>query len=328
MSPLTLMLAPMEGVIDHTMRTLLTRLGPYQRCVTEFLRVTDTLLPERVFFRICPELEHGGATPSGTPVYLQLLGSDPKILASNAKRAVELGAKGIDLNFGCPAKTVNKSKGGASLLQTPELVGDIVACVRDQVAPNIPVTAKIRLGFSDDTLFETLIQQLDSAGPDEITVHARTKVQGYKPPAHWHRIKDVRAMTNIPIVANGEVWSSEDAMQCANVSGCDRLMLARGALMRPELGRLIRQQQTNQEQQVLAWREIATLLLEFFEAQGQYYDAKYTPSPVKQWLVYLKHYHGQAALLFEQVKRIKDPTEFGCALESHLRSTQAQHVLY
>lgn len=323
MSALTLMLAPMEGVIDHTMRALLTRMGPYQRCVTEFLRVTDKLLPERVFFRICPELEHEGVTTNNTPVYIQLLGSHPQVLASNAKRAVELGARGIDLNFGCPAKTVNKSKGGASLLQTPELVGDIVATVRDQVPCNIPVTAKIRLGFSDDDLFETLIRRLDTAQPDEITIHARTKVQGYKPPAHWHRIKDAKTLTRIPIIANGEVWSIEDAIQCAKASECDRLMLARGALMRPELGRLIRQQQTNKPQQVLAWHEIAALLLEFFEAQSQYYDAKYTPSPVKQWLVYLKHYHGQAALLFEHVKRIKDPVMFGKALEAHLRSTGA-----
>jgi tRNA-dihydrouridine synthase C len=93
--------------------------------------------------------------------------------------------------------------------------------------------------------------------------------------------------------------------------------------MRPELGRLIRQEQNNQHQEVLPWRQIAALLLEFFEAQGHHYDAKYTPSPVKQWLVYLKHYHSQAALLFEQVKRIKDPLEFGKALEIHLRSTDA-----
>ena len=323
MSPLTLMLAPMEGVIDHTMRALLTRLSPYQRCVTEFLRVTDKLLPERVFYRICPELHQAGVTPNNTPVYLQLLGSDPHMLAKNATRAVELGVKGIDLNFGCPAKTVNKSKGGASLLQTPDLVGDIVACVRDHVPSNIPVTAKIRLGFNDDALFETLIRGLDAAGPNEITVHARTKVQGYKPPAHWHRINEIKSLTTIPIVANGEVWSTEDALKCAAVSGCDRLMLARGALMRPELGQLIQEQHAQQQQQVLNWPQIAALLLEFFEAQGQYYDAKYTPSPVKQWLVYLKHYHSQAAILFEQVKRIKDPTEFGAALEAHLRSTDA-----
>jgi len=112
-----LMLAPMEGVIDHVMRELLTSLGGVDRCVTEFVRVTDRLLPPRVFRRLCPELDSGGTTASGVPVYLQLLGGQAAVLADNAARAAELGAPGIDLNFGCPAKTVNCSDGGAILLR-------------------------------------------------------------------------------------------------------------------------------------------------------------------------------------------------------------------
>ena len=90
-----LMLAPMEGVIDHTMRELLTSLGGVDRCVTEFVRVSAQLLPARVFRRYCPELAHGGATSSGVPVYLQLLGGQPTVMADNAARAAELGAPGI-----------------------------------------------------------------------------------------------------------------------------------------------------------------------------------------------------------------------------------------
>jgi len=104
-------LAPMEGVIDSPMRRLLTDIGGYDRCVTEFVRVTDVLLPERVFFRICPELAEGCRTASGTPIFVQLLGGQADALAVNAVRAAELGAAGIDLNFGCPAKTVNRSDG-------------------------------------------------------------------------------------------------------------------------------------------------------------------------------------------------------------------------
>ena len=104
-----LMLAPMEGVIDHTMRELLTSLGSVDRCVTEFVRVSDRLLPPRVFRRLCPELDRGGVTAAGVPVYVQLLGGQPGVVADNAARAAELGAPGIDLNFGCPAKTVNRS---------------------------------------------------------------------------------------------------------------------------------------------------------------------------------------------------------------------------
>ena len=147
------MLAPMEGVVDYPMRRLMTEMpglgseGGYSRCVTEFIRVTDVTLPERVFFRYCPELRHGCTTASGVPVYIQLLGSDPSAMATNAWRATQLGAPGIDLNFGCPAKTVNRSNGGSILLREPERVITIVQAVRDAVPVEVPVTVKIRLGL-------------------------------------------------------------------------------------------------------------------------------------------------------------------------------------
>ena len=128
-----IVLAPMQGVIDAPMRARLTSLGGYDRCVTEFVRVSGSRLPERVFLRLCPELHEGGCTPSGTPVYVQLLGSDPTALAANACRAAALGAPGIDLNFGCPAKTVNRSEGGSVLLREPARVTGIVAAVREAV---------------------------------------------------------------------------------------------------------------------------------------------------------------------------------------------------
>ena len=128
--PMRLLLAPMEGVVDHTMRELLSGLGGLDRCVTEFLRVSEQLLPPRVFYRICPELRSGGRTASGVPVYLQILGGDPTLVAENAARAAELGAPGIDLNFGCPAKTVNRSDGGSIILREPERVFRIVDAAR------------------------------------------------------------------------------------------------------------------------------------------------------------------------------------------------------
>lgn len=135
--------------MDHTMRDLLTRVGGYERCVTEFVRVVDRQLPNRVFHRACPELSQGGKTPAGTPVYVQLLGGDPDVMALNAQVLERLGAPGIDINFGCPSKTVNNSDGGSVLLREPERVHGIIRAVRAAVSPQIPVTAKIRLGFKD-----------------------------------------------------------------------------------------------------------------------------------------------------------------------------------
>ncbi|HET8869517.1 MAG TPA: tRNA-dihydrouridine synthase, partial [Aquabacterium sp.] len=168
---MTILLAPMEGLLDFALRDILTRLGGVDRCVSEFIRITDTLLPARAFKRIVPELEHGSRTPSGVPVRGQLLGSDPVCMAENAAKLAELGSAGIDLNFGCPAKVVNRHGGGAALLQDPEHVHRIVAAVRAAVPAPVPVSAKMRLGFHDDTLAEDCALAIEAGGAEELVIH-------------------------------------------------------------------------------------------------------------------------------------------------------------
>jgi tRNA-dihydrouridine synthase C len=248
-----LILAPMEGVVDHTMRELLTELGGLDRCVTEFVRVSDRLLPPRVFYRYCPELQNGGHTHSGVPVYVQLLGSDPVAMGENAARAADLGAPGIDINFGCPSKTVNRSKGGSILLQEPRRVHQIVRAVRDSVPTEIPVTVKIRLGYTDRDSFEDNVRGIADAGADELVIHARTKTDGYRPPAYWEEIDRAREWVNLPIIANGEIWSRDDARRCLEVSGCKDLMLGRGLLSRPDLARLIQGDAAGTQVAPLSW---------------------------------------------------------------------------
>ena len=138
---MTIVLAPMEGLLDFVLRDILTRVGGIDRCVSEFIRVTNTLLPERAFLRVVPELSNGGRTPAGVPVRPQLLGSDPECLAENAARVAAMGADGVDLNFGCPAKVVNRHGGGAALLQDPEILFKIVQAVRRAVPPHQMVSA-------------------------------------------------------------------------------------------------------------------------------------------------------------------------------------------
>lgn len=309
-----LMLAPMEGVIDHTMRELLTGLGGVDRCVTEFVRVSERLLPERVFYRLCPELRSGGRTLAGVPVYLQLLGGQAAVVADNAARAAGLGAPGIDLNFGCPAKTVNRSDGGSIILREPERVHAIVAAVREAVPAPTPVTVKIRLGYEDQSRFLDIVQGIDTAGASELTVHARTKRHGYRPPAYWEEIARARELVKLPVIANGEIWSPGDALRCREMSGCTDLMLGRGALCRPDLPRLIRAMDEGREETPLAWPEVRQLLQHFFALTLAHYDPMYAGNPVKQWLVYLRSYYPQAALLFERLKRMRDPRELELAL--------------
>ncbi|MEZ5501158.1 MAG: tRNA-dihydrouridine synthase [Halioglobus sp.] len=305
-----LMLAPMEGVIDHTMRELLTALGGIDRCVTEFVRVTGRLLPPRVFHRLCPELLQDGSTASGVPVYVQLLGGQPAVMADNAARAAELGAPGIDLNFGCPAKTVNRSDGGAILLREPDRVHAIAAAVRAAVPAHIPVTVKTRLGYEDQSLFLDIVSGIEAAGASELTVHARTRSQGYRPPVYWDMIAAAREIVSLPVIANGEIWCVEDALRCRAVSGCDDLMLGRGVLCRPDLPRLVAAATvTGDTMEPLHWADITQLLARFFALTLRHYDARNAGNPIKQWLVYLRFYFPQAGPLPERIKRLRDPQE-------------------
>ncbi|WGZ94592.1 MAG: tRNA-dihydrouridine synthase [Candidatus Thiothrix putei] len=303
-----LILAPMEGVMDHTMRDLLTRVGGYARCVTEFVRVVDRQLPNRVFHRACPELSQGGKTPAGTPVYVQLLGGAPDVMALNAQALERLGAPGIDINFGCPSKTVNNSDGGSVLLREPERVHGIIRAVRAAVSPQIPVTAKIRLGFKDSSLFEDIALGVEAAGATELCIHARTKQHGYLPPAYWAEIGKVKPRLSIPVIANGEIWSGTDAQQAQAESGCVDLMLGRGALSFPDLARVIHAQYAGEAYTPMPWATVLPLV-QHYAAQLEARAPKYAVSFVKQWFTYLRRQYPEAESLFQQIKRMKDMAE-------------------
>lgn len=303
-----LILAPMEGVVDATLRDLLTRDGGFDRCITEFVRITEQKLPSRVFRRICPELDQGGKTPAGTPVYLQLLGGNPEYMALNARTAERLGAPGIDLNFGCPSKTVNKNEGGSILLREPERVYSIVKAVRESVSPHVPVTAKIRLGFCDGSLFEDIALGVEAAGADELCVHARTKQQGYQPPAYWSEIGKIKPKLTIPIIANGEIWSVADARRAQEESACADLMLGRGALSFPALAVAIRTALADEVQSLLPWASVLELLQEYTRRM-ELRSPKHTAGYVKQWANYLRRQYPEAEAFFQHIKRLKQPAE-------------------
>ena len=304
----------MEGVMDPLMRDLLSQIGGYDLCVTEFIRVVDQCLPERVFYRFCPELYQDGKTSSGTPVRVQLLGQHPDYMGENAHVACKLGSPGVDLNFGCPAKTVNKSQGGASLLKHPELIYEVVNAVREAVPYALPVSAKIRLGWEDTSLLEETVDAIHQAGATELVVHARTKAQGYKPPAHWHELKRVVAMAGMPVIANGDIFSREHALACMKASGCHRLMVGRGALALPNLAQTLTGQQAPMD-----WPALLLLLRRYADYEVAGDKGKYFANRLKQWLVHLKNQYTQADQLFVKVRALRRSDEVIHVLEEVMR---------
>ncbi|ALV07941.1 tRNA dihydrouridine synthase [Roseateles depolymerans] len=299
----------MEGLLDHMLRDTLTQVGGVDRCVSEFIRITDQLLPRRVFTRIVPELRHASRTRAGVPVRPQLLGSDPTCLAENAARLAELHPAGIDLNFGCPAKTVNRHRGGAVLLDEPTLVHDIVAAVRRAVPAHIAVSAKMRLGNEDRSRMLECASAVERAGASELVIHARTKRDGYKPPAYWDQIAVVRQSVRVPVVANGEVWTVADARRCLAESGCDSLMLGRGMVANPGLALALRAELTGTVAPALSWTALLVLMADFFLQVRAKVAARHQAGRLKQWLHYLRRHYPEAEETYQRVRVINSADE-------------------
>lgn len=299
----------MEGVVDPAMRQLLTDIGGIDVCVTEFVRVTQQPLPKRTLLKYCPELANGAVTQSGTQVRIQFLGSDIEAIAATALRAVELGAKQIDMNFGCPAKTVNKHLGGAALLKQPELISAILANLREVIPPEITLSAKIRLGFERVEESYNIVAAINASKIDQLTIHARTKIQGYKPPAYWTEIKKIKQhFPELDIIANGEIWTVDDFIRCRQESGCNKFMLGRGILANPFLAKQIKHYLQTGKSLPIAWADVAPLLL--INATKMIENApktEYFSARTKQWLNYLRLQFPEAKNAFTNLRTIRCP---------------------
>lgn len=229
----------MDGLTDAPMRAVQGEIGAFTYAVSEFERVSADVLSKKAIMRNVPELASGGLTPTGLPVQVQLLGGDPERMALSALVAVECGARAIDINFGCPAPTVNRHDGGATLLKHPQRIRELVKAMRDAVPASIPVSAKLRLGWDNiDSIYENA-EMAAEGGATWLTIHARTRVQGYQPPVYWQPIGIVRERLGLPVVANGDIWTLDDFRRCRDETGCIHYMLGRGALADPYLSHAV-----------------------------------------------------------------------------------------
>jgi len=290
----------MEGLTDPIMRDVLTSVGSFDWCLTEFIRVTDSLLPDHVYHNYCPELLNEGKTAAGTPVHVQFLGNNPEMLAANAVKVAAMGAPAIDMNFGCPAKTVNRHRGGSGLPGEPEVVYEVGKAERDAGPAHIPVSAKMRPGYMDRKSMLENAHAIEDAGAAWVTVHARTKADGYTPPAFWDQLQPIREALKINVIANGEIWTNADAKQCQLESGCEDLMIGRGAVTTPDLTQCIRR---NSDNPLISWNELLGLQIRFLN--GSYKKEMNMVGRYKQWLGMMSKHYPEAKSLWDEVKRVK-----------------------
>lgn len=320
-----LVLAPMEGVTDYPMRAVQSARGAFTYCISEFIRVSGHVLGPKGFKRHVPEWKNGFRTEAGTPVQVQLLGGHAGRLAESALVAVKLGALGIDLNFGCPAPTVNRHDGGATLLKYPERIEEIVREVRQALPAHVPVSAKLRLGWDDESAVVKNAERAEKGGAAWITIHARTKMQGYQPPVYWKWIGEARQAVTVPVVANGDIWTIEDFERCREITGSIHFMLGRGALADPslphEVARRLGLAQAPQasddfKSDVKHW---IPLLEKFSDVSIETFGrGPYVAKRVKQWLRYSSTHHKTP--WFEALKRRDELTELFSGLREFARS--------
>jgi len=217
---------------------------------------------------------------------------------------------------------VNRHGGGAVLLQDPAQIQRIVEAVRRAVPASVVVSAKMRLGYDDDRRAEACAQAIEAGGASELVVHARTKADGYRPPAYWHRVADVRQAVRLPVVANGEVWSVADARRCLAESGAHSLMVGRGAVTDPGLGHAIRAALAppgaDGSAAPMAWRDLQPHLHGFWQAVCLRVEPRARAGRLKQWLNFLRRRFPEAEQAYQQVRTLTESAR----IEAWLR-TQA-----
>ncbi|MCX6989911.1 MAG: tRNA-dihydrouridine synthase family protein [Chlamydiae bacterium] len=268
-----LLLAPMEGVGDRCFRKAMASIGGFDEAVTDFLRVPANAHIES----LAKKYEPFETTP--IPLAVQLMGSDPELLAAMAVAMEKKQAPRIDLNCGCPSNTVTGKGAGSSLLKDPEFLHENAqALVR---AVSTPVTLKMRSGYEDTSLFQENLLAAQESGVKYITLHPRTKVDGYGPPAKWEYIAQAKDLLKIPVVGNGDILEVKDALAMLKQTSCDALMIGRGSIINPFIFHQIRAHFHGREFHP-KWNDLLTYFSVYLEEIADEVPQKIRVSKLKQ----------------------------------------------
>lgn len=292
-------LSPMDGISNWPFRSLCRRLGSAMS-YTEFVRA-EAILEERASAAkklIFEESEH--------PVVFQLYGHLPDKIVEAALRVRDLGADVIDLNMGCPSKSVANAGAGVGMMRTPLKIGETFRKLT--AALDVPVTGKMRLGWNDCKTYKMVARIVEEEGGALIALHGRTKEQGYGGEADWDAIGEIKSRANIPVVGNGDVRKVADIQRMKDYTGCDAVMIGRGAMSNPWIFSGRDREQVPPDEVRLFMREHLTRNIEFYgEEDGQRLFRKY----VAQYLMMKKLTRAERRNILSK----KPPEEFLAVLE-------------
>jgi tRNA-dihydrouridine synthase B len=223
-----IMLAPMAGVTDAPFRKLVESFGGVG------LMFSEMIASRAILQKTNKSLKKVEKEIKTTPLAIQIAGKDPKYMAEAAKLNEDLGAKIIDINFGCPVKKVVKGFAGSAIMKDEKLAQAIIKAVVNAV--KVPVTVKMRMGWDMQNLNAPTIAKIaEDEGAQMVTVHGRTRSQMYTGKANWKFISTVKDAVKIPVIANGDIFTPQDAKECLKQSNADGIMIARGIYGKPWL---------------------------------------------------------------------------------------------
>ncbi len=289
-----LILAPMEGVGDQAFRKAMASIGGFDEAVRDFLRVpSNAHLPSLAATYQAEEI-------SPFPLAAQLMGSDLHLMAEMTHLMELKGSKRVDLNCGCPSNTVTGKGAGSSLLKDPEFLYQVASHMVK--ATSIPVTAKLRSGFTDTSLFKENLLAVQASGIHYLTLHPRTKVEGYGPPANWNLIKEATALLSIPVVGNGDILTVNDALTMLNLTGCKALMIGRGSIINPFIFHEIKAHFSGEKYQP-QWENLLTYFNVYLQELSKNLSEKGQVNKLKQLLGFF--YKGHPNLTIKRQKMLQ-----------------------
>lgn len=259
-------LAPMAGITDKPFRKICRKFGAGM-VYSEMISAKGLHYNDKKTASLMDVLEE-------SPCAIQIFGSEPEIMAEIVPKIMEFKPDIIDINMGCPAPKIVNNGDGSALMRTPELMGRIMSAV-SCVSP-VPVTAKIRKGWDSDVAVECA-KILEDNGASAIGVHGRTREEFYSGKADWDVIANVKKAVSVPVIGNGDIWTAEDAVKMLEYTGCDAVMVARGAQGNPWIFKQIRElmefgevrtMPTPKERLSVALEHITSLIDEKGESRG------------------------------------------------------------
>ena len=225
--------------------------------------------------------------PVERPIVQQLFGSDPDVMAEAARKIEEEHhPEGFDINMGCPVYKIVHNFNGAALMNDPERATGIVKKMKSAVS--VPVSVKIRTGWSDPTQCLEFARVLENAGADMITIHGRTKTQGYSGESDWDRIREVKKLISIPVLANGDIHTAELTLKALEQTGCDGVSIARGALGNPWLFQQICERLDGKIPSPVSWNERIEVMKTHFAFHIEQYGERGVPTFRKHVSWYLR----------------------------------------